>query len=302
MNKGFKTFIEFFLAPLAIFITALTIFLFFNWLFSKETNTQKLLTELNSAAIHKKWRIAYDLATNRKHLDYIRNNSTGYLTIHRMLKDMLIQYPYIPASEKESATRFIEYLIYLFSFCNNSEVNTFLRENLLRPDNNFLNVTILSIGNTKRTELVEDIIKIYTQAPEDTQLVILYVLGILPTPEGKKILMKEFYSNNTLKKLNSAFALARIGEKSVLPYFKHLLEKENYKLLEISEKGILRKINEQEERYIIENILKSLTNFNPEQLEELKETLIELESKTKYFTIRRILKELILRINKNGRR
>ncbi len=302
INKGFKNFFEFILAPLVIFITALLIFLFFNWLFSGETSTEKLLIELTTIKSAKRWRIAYDLATIPKHLNYIKNNSSAYIPISNTLKEILSQYSYTPQSGREQTKKFTEYLIYLLSFCNHSAVNLFLKENLLSPDNSFLNVTILAIGNTKRVELVDDIIKIYDKASLDTQVVILYVLGLLHTQEGMKLLIKEFDSNDNLKKLNSAFALARIKEKIVLPYFMQLLKNENYKTLEIKDKGITRRINEAEEVSIVENILKSLSNYDDKDIEGFKDILLELERKVKHFIIQRQIKGLRFRLEGYGRR
>lgn len=302
MNKSIKSFFEFTLAPLLIFIIALSIFLFFNWLFSKESNTEKLLEELQFSMSRKKWQVAYDLATNKKHLDYIKNSVRAYNIVSDLLKKALEQYPSIAPPQKDDMVRFIEYLIYLLSYCNNEKVNSFFRENLLKRYNDFLDVAILAIGNTARVELTPDLVELYPQVPSNIQIKILFVLGILQTPEAKQLLLKEFYSEDTLKKLNSAFALARTREKIVLPYFEYLLMEDNYKKLQIKDADGIRVINEQEEISILGNILKSIRFFKPEEVKNFAGLISELESKTKHFTIRRLCKEMIFWINNDGRK
>lgn len=303
MNKGLKSFFEFTLAPLLIFSVALLMFLFFSWLFSKESNTEKLLGELQSSTSRKKWQIAYDLAINKKHLSFIKDNTNAHKIISTTLKETLAQYSNAPINDKDDTGKFIEYMIYLLSYCNNNDVNDFFKENLLTKDNSFLDIAILAIANTKRVELTSTILDLYQQVSPDIQIRILFVLGILPqTEQSKQVLLKEFYSVNNLKKLNSAFALARSQEKIVLSYFQHLLENENYKQLEINDKNGTRKINEEEEISILSNILKSIRFFAPEQLHNFTELISKLETKTKHFTIRRLCKELIFWINKSDRK
>ncbi len=302
MNKGIRNFFEFTLAPLLIFVIALLIFLFFNWLFSKESNTEKLLEELQSPVNRKKWQVAYDLATSNKHLRFIRNNTNAYKIIRDTLKKALTDYANTTANNKDDMEKFIEYMIYLLSYCDNSDVNIFFKENLLTKDNNFLEIAILAAGNTKRTELTPIILELYPHVPYNIQLRILFVLGILQTGQSRQLLLKEFHSVDTLKKLNSAFALARSKEKIILPYFQQLLQNDNYKQLEINDKNGIRKINEEEEISILSNILKSIRYFEPEEVYNFKELISKLETKTKHFTIRRFCKELIFWLNKNDRK
>lgn len=302
MNKGFKSFIEFTVAPLLIFVTALVVFLFFNWLFSKEKSTEKLLRELQTPMSRNKWQVAYDLAVNEKHLHFIRNNSDAYNIISGTLKKALVQYDNVPVEEKEDIGKFIEYMIYLLSYCSDNRVNNFFRENLIKKNSNFLGTTILVIGNTKRIELLPTILELYSQVPLDIQLKILFVSGILQTEEAKQLLLKEFQSINTLKKLNAAFALARMKEKIVLPYFEHLLRDDNYKKLEISDLEGVRNVNEKENMAVVGNILRSLRFFNPEEVYNFVPIVSEIETKIKDFTIRRLCKEFIFSVKGNGRK
>jgi hypothetical protein len=302
MNKNVKTFFEFTFIPLIITILALSVFFFFNWLFSKEKDTLKVLSELKTVVRLGKWQVAYDLATNKRHIEYIRHNKEAFAIIKSALEEALENFGNPSQAKNENLRQFIEYLIYLLSFCAHPEVDSFIRDKLLKPDNKFLNITILAIGNTKRTSLGKDILNIYSSVDIPTQYTILYVLGLLEVREARELLKKEFYSADVFKRLNASFALARFKDKEVLPYFKELLGDEDHLKSKIADKNSQRFSNETEIQDILKNILVSLAFYPDEEIKEFLPLLSEVERKINNFTIKRLVKELIIRVNSNGSR